>query len=97
VKQALIRTGCVRFDVLTTMPPSITDRRPREGDERFITITGRRPAMEYAVASVAERLVPVRRGVSVVGLLTAPSAGKGIPHVTGVHTMDGEGIQTLHR
>jgi hypothetical protein len=72
------------------MPPSITDRTPREGDEQFITIKGRRPTIEYAVASVAERLIPVRRGVSVVGLLTGPSAVKGIPHVTGVLTMDGE-------
>ena len=41
---------------------------------------------------VAERLIPVRRGVSVVGLLTGPSAAKGIPHVTGVRTMDGEEV-----
>jgi NADPH-dependent 2,4-dienoyl-CoA reductase/sulfur reductase-like enzyme len=48
VKEALLRVGCVTFDVLATMPPFITDRTPREGDERFITITGRRPAIEYA-------------------------------------------------
>jgi len=66
VKKALLRVGCVRFDVLATMPPSITDRTPREGDERFTTITGRRPAIEYAFASVAERLLPVRRGAGVV-------------------------------
>ena len=90
VKQALLRVGCVTFDVLAAMPVSITDRTPREGDERFITITGRRPAIEYAVASVAERLLPVRRGTCVVGLLTGPSAAKGIPHVTGVRTMEGE-------
>jgi len=88
----LHRVGCVTFDVLSTMPPSITDRTPREGDEQFITITGRRPAIEYAIASVAERLLPVRRGVSVVGLLTGPSATKGIPHVTGVRTIDGEEV-----
>ena len=92
VREALLRAGCVTFDVLSTMPPSVTDRTPREGDERFITITGRRPAIEYAVASVAERLLPVRRGVSVVGLLTGPSAANGIPHVTGVHTIDGEQV-----
>jgi hypothetical protein len=43
VKEALLRADCVTFDVLATMPPSVTDRTPREGDERFITITGRRP------------------------------------------------------
>jgi hypothetical protein len=74
------------------MPRSITDRTPREGDEQFITITGRRSTIEYAVASVAERLIPVRRGACVVGLLTGPSTAKGIPHVTGVRTMEGEEI-----
>jgi 2-polyprenyl-6-methoxyphenol hydroxylase-like FAD-dependent oxidoreductase len=92
VKGALLRAGCVSFDALTTMPPSVTDRTPREGDERFITITGRRPAIEYAFASVAEGLVPVRRGASVGGLLTGPSATKGTPHVTGVRTADGEEV-----
>jgi 2-polyprenyl-6-methoxyphenol hydroxylase-like FAD-dependent oxidoreductase len=92
VREALLRAGCVTFDVLATMPPSITDRTPREGDERFITITGRRPAIEYAFASVAERLLPVRRGAAVEGLLTGPSAAKGIPHVTGVRTADGEEV-----
>ena len=90
MQEALLRVGCVALDVLATMPASIEDRTPREGDERFITITGRRPAIEYAFARVAERLIPVRRGVSVGGLLTGPSAVKGIPHVTGVRIVDGE-------
>jgi hypothetical protein len=92
VKEALLRADCVTFDVLATMPPSVTDRTPREGDERFITITGRRSTIEFAFASVAERLFPVRHGVAVVGLLTGPSDAKGIPHVTGVRTVDGEEV-----
>jgi 2-polyprenyl-6-methoxyphenol hydroxylase-like FAD-dependent oxidoreductase len=92
VKEALVRAGCITFDRLATMPPSITDRRRREGDERFLTITGRRATIEYAVASVAEELMPIRRGVSVVGLLTGKSTATGIPHVIGVRTRDGEEI-----
>jgi 2-polyprenyl-6-methoxyphenol hydroxylase-like FAD-dependent oxidoreductase len=92
VKEALLRVGCITFDVLETMPSSVTDRAAREGDERFTTITGRRPAIEYAFASVAERLIPVRRGTSVVGLLTGPPAAQGIPHVTGVRTGDGKEV-----
>jgi 2-polyprenyl-6-methoxyphenol hydroxylase-like FAD-dependent oxidoreductase len=91
VKEALLRAGCITVDALAPMPPSITDRTPREGDERFLTITGRRPAVEYAVASVAEGLIPVRRGTSVVALVTGSSAN-GIPHVTGVRTVNGEKI-----
>src|SRR5258706_312495 len=64
----------------------------RRGDDRFTTITGRRPTVEYAVASVAENLLPIRRGVSVASLLNGPSAMKGIPHVTGVRTIDGEEV-----
>jgi hypothetical protein len=42
-----------RFDVLRLMPPFITDRSSREGDKKFVTLTGRRPVVEYAVASAA--------------------------------------------
>jgi len=90
VSEALRRAGCVEFDMLSIMPPSIKDRAQRDGDDRFVTITGRRPAIEFAVATVAERRLPVRRGVSVTGLLTGPSLAQDIPHVTGVRTVDGE-------
>ena len=92
VNEALLRVGCITFDLLTTMPPSITDRTPREGDERFITITGRRPTIEHAVATVAEKVVSVRRGVSVVGLVTGNPAANGVPHVTGVRIAEGEDV-----
>ena len=92
VKQAMVRAGCITLDGLATMPPTIPDRTPRDGDQRFTTITGRRPTIEYAVASVAEKIIPIRRGVIVASLLTGPSTTKGIPHVTGVRTMDGEEV-----
>jgi 2-polyprenyl-6-methoxyphenol hydroxylase-like FAD-dependent oxidoreductase len=92
VKDALLRAGCITFDRLATMPQSINDRAPREGDERFLTVTGRRPTIEYAVASVAEKQVSVRRGVPVLGLLTGRSTGTGIPNVIGVRTLDGKDV-----
>jgi 2-polyprenyl-6-methoxyphenol hydroxylase-like FAD-dependent oxidoreductase len=92
VKEALLRAGCITFDLLTTIPPSITDRTPRQGDEQFTTITGRRPTIEYAVATVAEKLVSIRRGVCVAGLLTGSRAANGVPHVAGVRTVDGEEV-----
>ncbi len=93
VKAALVAAGCVSFDLTALMPPSITDRVPRRGDERFVTVTGRRVAIEYAVATAADCVLPVRRGVSIAGLLTGPSTGNHIPHVTGVRTADGEEIR----
>ncbi len=90
VKEALLGAGCTTFDLSTTMPSSITDRARRESDERFVTVTGRRAVVEYAVASAAERLIPVVRGVSVAGLLSGRSVADGIPHVAGVRTADGK-------
>ena len=42
----------------------------RDGDERFETVTARRPVLEAAVAAVAGRTpgVTIRRGVAVTGL-----------------------------
>ena len=88
----MVRAGCIKLDALAAMPPTIADRKPRDGDQRFIAITGRRPTIEFAVASVAEKLLPIRRGVGVASLLTGPSTANGIPHVTGVRTMDGEEV-----
>src|SRR5215467_4419161 len=89
VTQALRGAGAAVFDMLALMPPFIEDRSPREGDERFVTVTGRRPVIEYAVATAAQDL-DVRRGVSVTELVTGPEAAKGVPDVTGVRTSDGD-------
>ena len=92
VKAALVRAGAGTFDWMTLMPPSITDRTPRIGDDRFVTLTVRRPVLEHAVASVAQSLVDIRRGVTVTGLLTGRPTAAGVPHVTGVRTATGEDI-----
>jgi hypothetical protein len=88
VKQALLEAGCVPFDKLALMPPSILDRSARMDDARFVTVTGRRPTLEYAVARAAEQRIQVVRGTSIAGLLTGRSVADGIPHVTGVRLMN---------
>jgi 2-polyprenyl-6-methoxyphenol hydroxylase-like FAD-dependent oxidoreductase len=92
VPPALMEAGASTFNVLSVMPESITDRAPRPGDERFTTITARRPILEYVFASVAERTVHVRRGVDVVGVLTGPSCLANVPHVIGVRLASGEAV-----
>ena len=94
VADALVADGARRFDPLTTLPPSITDRAARPGDDRFVTLTARRPPFERAFARAAEDEpgVEVRRGVGVDGVLPGPSAGDGVLHVAGVRTSDGEEI-----
>src|SRR4029077_17555670 len=59
VWESLARAQAARFSSLDIMPPFITDRGPQDGDERFVTRTGRRPVLEYAAASVAGQ----RRGL----------------------------------
>ncbi|MDR0341729.1 MAG: FAD-dependent oxidoreductase [Nocardiopsaceae bacterium] len=92
VTKALTGAGAASFDTLALMPPVITDRAPREGDGKFVTVTGRRPVTEYAVATVAEQAAGVRRGVHVTGLLTGTPVAPGVPDITGVRTSDGQEI-----
>ena len=92
VHDALLAAGGYPFDVLGLMPRSIEDRAPRPGDERFVTVTGRRPTLEWVFGRAADREpgVDVRRGVTVEALVGRPVDG--IPHVTGVRTAGGDEI-----
>ncbi|MBV8713815.1 MAG: FAD-dependent monooxygenase [Chloroflexi bacterium] len=92
VAQALAAAGCLPFDLLAQMPRSITNRDKRAGDDRFVTLTGRRTTLEFAVATAAERMVQVERGVTVTRLVTGRSLRDGVPHVTGVCTSAGEEV-----
>jgi 2-polyprenyl-6-methoxyphenol hydroxylase-like FAD-dependent oxidoreductase len=90
VVAALAAAGGLRMNFLALMPPSIGDRAPRDGDERFVTMTARRPVLEQALARAAEAEsgLELRRGVTVQELVM--SAYDGIPHVSGVRTQSGE-------
>ncbi|MBV8999195.1 MAG: FAD-dependent monooxygenase [Solirubrobacterales bacterium] len=90
---ALAAAGAAPFDVLDLMPPSVTDRTPSDGDERFRTITARRPVLEQVLrcAAEAEPGLEIRTGVGVRELLL--SVYDGIPHVSGVRTESGEAVR----
>lgn len=85
--------GALRFDPLRLMPPTITDRSPREGDERFTTVTARRPVLEQVLgrAADAEPGLEIRRGTSVRELVV--HSYNGTPHVSGVRTDCGEELR----
>ncbi|SNR55058.1 FAD-dependent oxidoreductase [Blastococcus mobilis] len=88
----LVAAGGVWVDSLETMPPTLTDRASRPGDDRIRFVTARRPVLESVVASAAEEQpgLTVRRGVKLAGLVSGPSASPGVPHAAGVRTASGE-------
>lgn len=89
---AMVDAGALRLNPLIGIPDDITGGW-REGDERFETITARRPVAESVTATMAAATpgVTIRRGVGVAGVLTGPGSD-GIVHVTGVRTEDGEEV-----
>jgi 2-polyprenyl-6-methoxyphenol hydroxylase-like FAD-dependent oxidoreductase len=90
---ALEAAGGLRFDPLGLMPPTIIDRSPRDGDERFKTITARRAVIEQVLSAAAdaEPGLRVSRGVGIRGVLM--HVRNGIPHVSGVRSDDGKEFQ----
>jgi pimeloyl-ACP methyl ester carboxylesterase/2-polyprenyl-6-methoxyphenol hydroxylase-like FAD-dependent oxidoreductase len=85
--------GGTRWNSVLRLSDEVTGG-PRPGDERFDTVTARRPVLEAAVAAVAARTpgVTIRRGVRVSALLTS-DGDAGVPHVTGVLTHDGDAVE----
>jgi 2-polyprenyl-6-methoxyphenol hydroxylase-like FAD-dependent oxidoreductase len=93
VRQGLVDAGAAVVDPLAGMPPFMSDREPRPGDERLTTLTARRTTVEQVFGSVAARepRLDIRRGVGVVGLLDG--AGTRVPHFHGVRTESGEELE----
>jgi 2-polyprenyl-6-methoxyphenol hydroxylase-like FAD-dependent oxidoreductase len=89
----LAGAGAYRFDALSIMPPTITDRASRPDDERFETLTARRAVLEHVLARAAddEPGLDVRRGVA-VGALTSRRMN-GAPHICGVRTDGGDELR----
>jgi 2-polyprenyl-6-methoxyphenol hydroxylase-like FAD-dependent oxidoreductase len=85
--EAVLAAGGARFNALTSLPPDMRGEA-REGDERFETVTARRPVVEAAMAAAADAAgVTVRRGVRVTGVRT--DGRSPVPRVTGVTTTAG--------
>ena len=85
--------GAYRYDPVGSLAGR-TGATWRDGDERLLALTARRPVMEaaFARAAVGFEGLDVRRGVAVEALLTDDDVARGIPHVTGVRTGSGEEI-----
>jgi 2-polyprenyl-6-methoxyphenol hydroxylase-like FAD-dependent oxidoreductase len=90
LREAMVDAGARLSSPLDFMPPTIADRAPRPGDERYLSLQMRRPAMEQVVARAADAQpgLTVRRGSAAAALLTRGMNGSS--HVTGVRTEAGE-------
>ena len=94
VLDELLAAGGLRLNTLAMLPQA--RRGPlRDGDERFVTVTARRPVLEAAVAAVASRTpgVTIRRGVAVTGLLADPPARARAARVSGVLAAGGQALR----
>lgn len=93
VLDEVLGAGGLRPNLLAMLPES---RRGtlRDGDERFVTVTARRPVLEAAVAAVAGRTpgVAIRRGVAVTGLIADPPAPGGAARIGGVLAAGGQAL-----
>ena len=89
VVSALKNADAVPYSHLSALPPTLADRAPRPGDDKFLTYNARRPVLEHALATVADKWVETRRGTRAVGLLTDTSRR----HVTGVWLHDSKELQ----
>ena len=89
VYEQLLAAGVVEAPLVTQMSPTLADRAPRPGDEQLTMLMTRRSTLDWVLlrAVVGQPGITLRRGVSVAGLLAVPGTP---PHVTGVHTSDGD-------
>jgi 2-polyprenyl-6-methoxyphenol hydroxylase-like FAD-dependent oxidoreductase len=90
VRDAIVAAGGRLANPLDFMPPTIADRSPQPGDERFVSLHVRRPTLEHAVARAADaqRGLTIRRGTAAAALLTRGM--NGASHVMGVRTGAGD-------
>ena len=90
----LLAAGGLRWNPVEAALTGVPGATARPDDERFTAITARRPTIEWAfAATLAETAgVEVRRGVALDGFVPGTAVAPGVPHVTGVRTIDGEEI-----
>ena len=96
VADAILGMGGLKYDTLKELlPPTITDRSPREGDDNYWCLTARRQVLEASFSQCAanESGVTVRRGVHVTGLVKGADAIDGVPNIVGATTADGEELR----
>jgi len=91
---ALLAAGAEELRFADLLPPTMTDRSPRPGDEALVMLACRRLTFEWVLRKVAlgEPRIRFRDGAEVLALRAASGAG-GVPRVDGVVIRGAEGAQ----
>lgn len=87
VLAALHAAGGAEYTFLSAAPALFPPEQRTSADDRFTTVTARRPVLEHAVAAVAAGEIDIRRGTPVTGLVAG--APNGVPTVAGVRLATG--------
>ena len=89
VYRNLLAAGVAEAPLWTQMAPSLADKTPRPGDERFTLLMTRRSTIDWVLRKMVavEPGVTVRSGTRVAGLLVRSGSP---PHVTGVRIREGD-------
>lgn len=76
VLDEMVAMGALRVNLLAALPERMLGVPDPASDDRFATVTARRPILEAAIARVAARTpgVTIRRGVTVTGLVPGRAA-----------------------
>src|SRR5262245_2660355 len=89
VLEELLTAGATELPFTAELPPTLTDRSPRDGDGDLVALACRRTTFEWVLrrAAMAQDGVELRDGVGVDvdGLQARPGVP---PHVTGVAGID---------
>jgi hypothetical protein len=75
VYRNLLAAGVTEAPLWTQMAPSLADKTPRPGDERFTLLMSRRSTIDWVLRKMiaVETGVTVRSGTRVMGLLARPA------------------------
>lgn len=91
VLAALLDAGATEITIDEIMPPTMTDRTPRPGDEDIVMLACRRITFEWVLRSIAAREAGItwRAGIGVDSLHVDPNSSARLSVVDGVVLEDG--------
>lgn len=91
VLEALLEAGATELRFTESLPETMQDQDPRDGDEDLVALACRRTTFEWVLRDIvtAEAHVHLVDGVAAAGFVAEPGTDGGPPTVTGLRLDDG--------